>query len=177
MIAAVTFFCFATYNQHMADFTTGTMCSGNDFAIYNDSATHTCTKCHHDNIIRAGSCTFPRFSQSSNIGIISCTCFKSCQIMKDLCYRCKSPVKIYRTCSFPFRIDRSRNSDSNAFHISFLNTFFCHFVLNSLCHIRKNVFAFIFCSCWNLPFVNKITVCLEKTAFYGCPPYINPKTI
>ena len=153
------------------------MRSGYDFSAYDDTAADTCSKCYKNHILRSGRCTFPCLTKCGYVCIVSCLCFQSCKVMKDLRNRSKSPVKIHCTCSLAFWIDWSRDADSHTFYICFIDFLFFEFEIDCICNIRKNVLSFILCSCRNFPFVYQSTVCLEKTTFYSCTSYINSEAI
>ena len=153
------------------------MMSGHDLSVNNDTTAYTCSKCYHYHIGGACCSTLPCFSQCRYIGVISGFSMKACKFFHLSNNILISPVEIYCTCYFSFGVYRSRNTDSDAFHILFGDTLFFHLGIYCCCHIRKNLISIIFFTGGNLPFLNKSTIRAEKSAFYSCSTYIDSKTI
>ena len=161
----------------MSDLSASTVMACYDLTINNDSTANTRSQCNHDHI--GGTCcrTFPRFAKSSHIGIIASFCMKSCQFLHFSCNILVTPVKVYRPIYLTFGVYRSRNADSNTFYVVFGNAFLFDLGIYGCCHIRKDLISVILLAGRNLPFLNKSSVCAEKSAFYSCSTYINSKTI
>ena len=100
------------------------MCSYQWFTINNNSTADSGSKCDHNNIFAALSCTQPHLSKCSYIGIIPYLCFHTGKFFHLSFYFFISPAKVRCILNNSFRIYRCRNSDSDSFHFIFRNLLF-----------------------------------------------------
>ena len=94
------------------------------FTINNNSTADSGSKCDHNNIFAALSCTQPHLSKCSYIGIIPYLCFHTGKFFHLSFYFFISPAKVRCILNNSFRIYRCRNSDSDSFHFIFRNLLF-----------------------------------------------------
>ena len=78
----------------MSDLTTGSVVSGYDFTINNDSATDAGAKRYHDDILASFCTTLPHLAKCCNVCIIAYFNGKTGETSKFLCYINDSPAKI-----------------------------------------------------------------------------------
>ena len=63
------------------------------------------------------------------------------------------------------------------FFLIFVQTFFCDLGIHRLCDVCDDIFAVVFGSCLNFPFIQDFSIYIKKSAFYGCSADIDSKTI
>ena len=162
----------------MSNLTTGTMRSGNNLTIHNNSSADTGSQSSHDQVFRSLTTAFPHFSQCCYVRIISNFYRNSSQkIFQFISQHRISPMKIYCHCDLSFSDYRSRHSYTYTANLFFCNLFLVHFIEDCFCDIRKDCFTIILCTCHNLPFLTKFSACLKQTTFYCSSSNIYSKAI
>ena len=161
----------------MSDLAAGSVASGYDLAVDDNTAADAGSKCYHDNIVVADCSTLPHFTKCCHIGIVSDAHRKACLPGELFGERYKAPVQIDCYRNIPFFVCRSRHANACTDDLIFIQTFFCNFCINRLCDVRNDIFSVVFSSCLNFPFVQNFSVYVKKSAFYGCSADINSKTI
>ena len=162
----------------MSDLTAGSVSSGYDLAVHDNSTAHTGAKGHHDQVFRAASAAAPHLSEGRCIGVIGCLYRDSAQCAAKLSNDILvSPVQVDCHRNLAFFVDRSRKIDSNPSHIFLFDSFLFDLLQNCLCHVRKDLIPVILCPCGNLPLLQQRSVRLKKSAFNRCSAYINTKYI
>ena len=84
---------------------------------------------------------------------------------------------INKIARFSFFICRSRYTNACSDDLFFVQTFFCDLGIHRLCDVCDDIFAVVFGSCLNFPFIQDFSVYIKKSAFYGCSADIDSKTI
>ena len=161
----------------MSDLTAGSVASGYDLAIDDDAAADTGSKCHHNNIVIADCSAFPHFAECCHVCIVSDAYRKTCLFGKLFGKWYKSPVQIDGYRNVAFFICRSRYTNACSDDLFFVQTFFCDLGIHRLCDVCDDIFAVVFGSCLNFPFIQDFSVYIKKSAFYGCSADIDSKTI
>ena len=161
-ISTVTAFGFFRFHKGMSDFSTCSMCSGDNLTVHNNTAADTGSQCSHDQVLCTFSTAFPHLTKSCNVGIISYF-YRNLiqQFFQIICQHGISPVQINCHLYFSFFYNRSRNTYTHTGNFCFLNSFFFHFFQDRFCYIRKDCFSIFFCTGFNLPFFQKYTFCCK----------------
>ena len=176
-VTTVTSFLFLMVYCCMTNLSACTVSTANNLSINDNSTANSSSKSYKNYILRTCSCTFPCFSQSCYISIISSFRCKACQLCQFLCNCLKSPIKIYCTRHFASFINRTRNTNAYTVNVFFFHLALCDLIQNSLRNIRNDRFTVILFAGRNLPFLNQNSVCLKESTFYRCTANINSKTI
>ena len=79
VITAVTGANFIVIDTCMSNLSAGTVITCDDFAVDDDAAANTSSKCYQDHVLRTLCSTLPCLTKSCDIGIIGCLCRKTCK--------------------------------------------------------------------------------------------------
>ena len=169
--------CLFIVHTQVSDLSTCSVCSNQRTSIYDHASSNTGSKCDHDHVFPAFSCSQPHFSQGSNIGIIAGFYRKTCQFFHLSLYLFISPAKVRRILNNSLCIYRCRNSNPDSGHFLYSQSFFFHLSFQRFRDIRKNRFSFILCTGLDLPFFQKFSFCCKESDFNCCSSDVHSKAI
>ena len=168
MTAAVAALRLTVSDMYMSYFSSCSVNTRDDVSVNDETSADTGSQCHHEQIAVTFSTALPHFAKGRNIGIISCRTsdVSAHKLSHFLCGPVSMPAKVHTYMNVTVRLYRTRNSDADAFDIIKLQLFLSHMSLYGICHIRKNILAFLLFSCWYFPIIDKNTIDSKNTAFY-----------
>ena len=150
----------------MSDFTAGTVGTGQDSAVDDDTSTDTGSQSNGYQIGIAFTTALPHFTQGCYIGIISSFhSYRQIQFFfQGLCQIKGTPANVHCTVDhIAVSVHCTGSSNSYAYQFFYRDILLLHFVFDRCCNIRQYLFPAVIFYCGNLPLIQHLSLIIEKS--------------